>query len=223
MNRPYVICHMMSSVDGRIDCPMTAKLKGVEEYYTTLAKLEAPSVLSGRVTAELELALPGKFTDAKTYVASEIYKQNLKAQGYNIVVDTKGTLLWPKQDGQDTPTLVITSLKASCEYLAYLDEQKVSYIVTGQDHIDLKRALEILKTHFNVQRLAVVGGPLINGGFLAQHLLDEVSIVIGAGIDGRSGQVGVFEGLKHDGTPISLNLKEVKALDSQAVWLRYSL
>lgn len=99
MNRPYVICHMMSSVDGRIDCPMTAKLKGVEDYYTTLATLEAPSVLSGRVTAELELALPGKFTDAKTYVASEIYKQNLKAQGYNIVVDTKGTLLWSKQDG----------------------------------------------------------------------------------------------------------------------------
>lgn len=55
MNRPYVICHMMSSVDGRIDCPMTAMLKGVEEYYTTLAKLEAPSVLSGRVTLNLSL------------------------------------------------------------------------------------------------------------------------------------------------------------------------
>ena len=26
MNKPYIICHMMTSVDGRIDCGMTAKL-----------------------------------------------------------------------------------------------------------------------------------------------------------------------------------------------------
>lgn len=28
MNRPYIICHMMTSVDRRIDCNMTGKLKG---------------------------------------------------------------------------------------------------------------------------------------------------------------------------------------------------
>ena len=37
MNKPYIICHMMSSVDGRIDCAMTEQLKGVEDYYETLA------------------------------------------------------------------------------------------------------------------------------------------------------------------------------------------
>lgn len=30
--KPYIICYMMSSVDGRIDCSMTAQLKGVDEY-----------------------------------------------------------------------------------------------------------------------------------------------------------------------------------------------
>lgn len=28
MKRPYIVCHMMSSVDGRIDCAMTEKLAG---------------------------------------------------------------------------------------------------------------------------------------------------------------------------------------------------
>ncbi len=30
MNKPYIICHMMTSVDGRIDCAMTEHLPGVQ-------------------------------------------------------------------------------------------------------------------------------------------------------------------------------------------------
>lgn len=47
MNRPYLICHMMTSVDGRIDCAMTEHLPGVQEYYDTLDALNAPTRISG--------------------------------------------------------------------------------------------------------------------------------------------------------------------------------
>lgn len=60
MNRPHIICHMMTSVDGRIDCAMTERLPGVQEYYDTLDELGAPSRVSGRVTAQLEMSLPGQ-------------------------------------------------------------------------------------------------------------------------------------------------------------------
>ena len=33
MNKPYIVFHMMTSVDGRIDCAMTEQLPGVAEYY----------------------------------------------------------------------------------------------------------------------------------------------------------------------------------------------
>lgn len=59
MNKPYIICHMMTSVDGRIDCAMTSQLPGVEDYYKTLDALNLPTTVSGRVTAELEMAEPG--------------------------------------------------------------------------------------------------------------------------------------------------------------------
>ncbi len=62
MSRPYIICHMMTSVDGRIDCAMTERLPGVEEYYDTLHELNAPSRVSGRVTAELEMSSPRHFS-----------------------------------------------------------------------------------------------------------------------------------------------------------------
>ena len=61
MNKPYIVCHMMASVDGRIDCAMTEQLPGVQEYYATLDALEAPTRVSGRVTAELEMDRPGAF------------------------------------------------------------------------------------------------------------------------------------------------------------------
>ena len=32
MSKPYIVCYMMTSVDGRIDCAMTEQLPGVEEY-----------------------------------------------------------------------------------------------------------------------------------------------------------------------------------------------
>lgn len=36
MSKPYIIVHMMSSIDWRIDCAMTAQLAGDSEYYSTL-------------------------------------------------------------------------------------------------------------------------------------------------------------------------------------------
>lgn len=56
MTKPYIACHMMMSVDGRIDCAMTSKLAGVDEYYATLDALDVPTRASGRITAELEIA-----------------------------------------------------------------------------------------------------------------------------------------------------------------------
>lgn len=70
MEKPFIVCHMMTSIDGRIDCTMTGKLNGVEDYSNTLKALETPTTVSGRVTAELEIALPGKF-EVKNFKAKE--------------------------------------------------------------------------------------------------------------------------------------------------------
>ena len=51
--KPYIISHMMTSVDGRIDCPMVGQLS-TDEYYIALERLGACSKLSGRVTTALE-------------------------------------------------------------------------------------------------------------------------------------------------------------------------
>lgn len=86
---------------------------------------------------------------------------------------------------------------------------------------DLVKASKTLYEEFHVERMAVVGGAVINGAFLKSGLLDEVSILIGAGIDGRKGMPGVFDGFDMDQPVISLFLKDVETFKSGAVWIRY--
>ncbi len=223
MKKPYIICHMMMSIDGRIDCAMTEKLPG-NEYYKLLESFNAPTHLYGRVTAELEMALKGKFSSKLNLpLNKEDFYKAISSDGYEIIVDTHGTLLWNKQSNKEKPLLIITNEKVNKEYLNYLKERNISYIACGKDKIDLKRAAEILKEEFNVDRMMVLGGGHINGAFLEADLLDEVSILIGSGIDGREGMCAVFDGLAKNSDVKQLKLEKVESFDSGAVWLKYSV
>ena len=221
MNKPYIVCHMMMSVDGRIDCPMTEKLGGVEEYYNTLDSYKTNAHVSGKTTAKLEMAAKGSFTSSNDKKANKelVFNNGKKVECYEIVVDTKGTLLW--NDNYDGSLLIILSEDVNLDYLNYLKERDISYIVTGKDKIDLNRACEILFNDFNVTRMAVVGGGHINAGFLKAGLIDEVSILIGAGIDGREEMASVFDGFSLDYPLTNLKLKDVQKFDSDAVWIKY--
>lgn len=222
MKKPYIICHMMTSLDGRIDCAMTSLLPGVEDYYATLDALNVPTTVSGRVTAELEMAEPGVFeTHDATPFGKESFSKKADADGYEIVVDTHGKLLWPNADGMEKPYLIITSENTAKEYLRYLDEQNISWIACGNEKVDLARAMEILAQEFDVQRVGIVGGAAINTAFLDAGLLDEISILIGAGIDGRAEMPSVFDGRTMSFPLTHLTLTDVKKFDSGAVWLRY--
>lgn len=222
MKKPYIVCHMMTSLDGRIDCAMTEQLPGVDDYYRTLEALRVSTTVSGRVTAELEMALPGAFQASDpTPLGKEAFSKKTDAPGFEVVADTHGRLLWADAGQAEKPLLILTSEQAPQEYLTYLDGQNISWIAAGKEGIDLTRAAEILASEFDVERMAIVGGSAINTSFLEAGLLDEVSILIGAGIDGRGGMPAVFDGLPMDHPVIPLRLNDVQKFDSGAVWMRY--
>ncbi|MBQ9555813.1 MAG: dihydrofolate reductase family protein [Muribaculaceae bacterium] len=221
--RPYIICHMMASLDGRIDCDMTEQIDDTNHYYEALDQLECPSVMEGKITLVKHSALPGFFQGTHPYkeAGRQVYKA-VEAEGYAIGVDTSGSLLW----GDDTtehfgkPLLMILSENASEEYLAYLNSKQISYLTIGQDSIDLKAAMEILRSEFGVERLAVVGGGHINGSMLDLGLIDEVSMMYGYGIDGREGMAAAFDGRPKSRGPVRLTFKSVTEQDG-IVWMRY--
>ena len=221
--RPYIICHMVESVDGRIDCNMVDKISG-DEYYTALNSLECTSQVEGKYSYQLHHCGFEEFKP-KNYapIGKEVLFKAAEAKGYEISVDTKGTLLWDKTENNDR--LCVVSEDASTEYLDYLRNLGISYIASGKGSIDLKRAVEILYNEFGVKRLGVLGGGKINGGFLAAGIVDELSLMIAPGIDGRSGQPALFDGIENKAgfLPIKLELKDISNFDNGVIWIRYEI
>ena len=222
MKRPYVICHMMASIDGRIDCAMTEQVGG-NEYYEALEMLCIDTTIEGKTTAvnhyaEKELFVPNDDTP----VGREEFYKSHDAKRWEAVVDTRGTLRWPEDDTPDR--ICIVSQQASREYLDYLRQRGISYIVTGEETIDLIRALTIMQCEFGSERIGVVGGGHINGSFLREGLLDEVSMLYGAAIDGREGFCAAFDGIEASHThPYMLRLKSVRQMGDDSVWIRYNI
>lgn len=152
--------------------------------------------------------LHGTFKNAQsTRAGRDCFYKEASAAGYNVIVDSRGQLLWPDQSAESRPLLVITSRRASTAYLEYLRGLHASYIVAGETQCDFKAASAVLFREFKVERMAVVGGPIINGAFLKAGLLDGVTLLMGPGIDGRSGEQGVFEGLPRSYLPWRLTLR----------------
>ncbi len=218
MKRPYIICHMMTSIDGRVDCSMTEQLPGVEAYYPTVDALHGGAHITGRYTAELEMASGLFSSDTCHPYGKEGWYKAEEAAVYDVTIDTRGRLLWNHCEGDGR--LIITSEEASVEYLDYLTANHISWIAAGKGHEGLGRAMEILHEVFGVERALVLGGPVLNTAFLEAGLLDEVSLLIGSGIDGRGGMQAVFDGRPSDSAVKALTLTRVSQ-EGNALWVRY--
>jgi len=78
--------------------------------------------------------------------------------------------------------------------------------------------------HLGIRRLLLEGGGHINGAFLAAGLVDEVSILVVSGIDGRRGIPTVFDGMSPNrSAAIRLKLKSMEQRKSDTIWLRYDV
>lgn len=110
------------------------------------------------------------------------------------------------------------------DYLAYLRQRGVSYVVAGKEQLDCARLLHELKTRFGIERLMIAGGGYVNGSFLQAGMIDEVSIVLAPVADGNTRSVSAFE--NHDflttQAAVGLTLLEVQRIDGDGLWLRYA-
>lgn len=221
--RPYTICHMIASIDGRIDCDMTEQIESGDEYYEALAALECPSMLMGRVTMQMHYATAEPFLapTPEPIGCETFHKAPTLASAYCIGIDTHGRLQWDAAEFDGQALIIITDEECPKAYHDRLTEQGISWIATGKNGINLARAMEIAREAFGIERLAITGGGHINGAFLEAGLLDEVSFMLAPGIDGRAGMAAVFDGIADRQRPATkLRLESLKQM-GETVWLRY--
>ena len=223
--RPYIICHMLSSVDGKID---GAALKGVTkagDYEATGTKLEGDAWICGRTTMQRHFAEKEAFVSASNRTAGRqpVYVAR-KAKSYAVSIDTTGKLRWASGDIDGDHLICVVSERAPEDYLSMLREKGISYIVAGTPTIDLAKAVSLLGEQFGIRRLLLEGGGHINGAFLEADLVDEVSLLLVPGIDGRHEIPAVFDGVDAERkTAVPLKLKSADRRERDTLWLRYEV
>ena len=105
-----------------------------------------------------------------------------------------------------------------------LREKNISYIVSGESSIDLVQTVNLLAEHFGIRTLLLEGGGHINGAFLQAGLVDEVSLLMVPGIDGRHDIPAVFDGVSPSrNKAVPLRLKSVEQRGRDALWIRYKV
>lgn len=235
MNRPYVFCHMMTSLDSKImgKYMETPESNSAGAVFNRIAfsknSYYHQGWISGRVTTDDNFTLYRKPNlDATVQQVPEgdfLYAVNTGM--YYVSIDPSGKLGWESNKlhyGDVTADILeVLTNKASNAYKAFLRRLVISYIVAGVDSLDYALALEKIKNLFGVKTLMLGGGAILNWSFIQAGVCDEVSVVVAASADGSTKTPTIFavkEGLDMD-RPVGFSLQSAKVMDGGSVWLRY--
>jgi len=221
--RPYVICHMLASIDGKIDGSFLRAVTGTGDYETTGAMLKGDAWVCGRITMQQHFADKEPFISTSNRPAGpQPLHVARRAQSYAISVDTVGKLRWSKSNIYGDHLICVLSERVPEDYLILLRKKKISYVVTGKVSVDLVQAAKLLPKHFEIKTLLLEGGGHINGAFLEAGLVDEVSLLLVPAIDGRREIPAVFDSVNPSlKKAVQLRLKSVEQRKNGALWIRY--
>ena len=207
--RPYVICHMLPSIDGRIVTSRWDMQNSSREYERAAATFNADAWISGRISME---PYAGRARASRRDPAS-----------YAIAIDPTGKLRWRGNSLNGEHVITVLTESVPDAHLALLRSKGVSYIVGGKSRIDLAKVLQKLRERFGIKKLLLEGGGKINGSFLAANLIDEVSILIAPIADGRIGTPTLFDAADRRAPARKLKLLSIEKRRGDIVWLRYKV
>ena len=190
LNRPKIICHMTTSINGKVTGSFLENEKaidGINQYYEINRKHHS-SFLCGRKTMEESFTkcfYPNLEEFKNSYVPEGDFITEIDSFAFAIAIDPLGKLGWKKNKIEDEDSgynnkvvIEVLSKQAPKEYLAYLRSINLPYIICGDNKIDLKLALKKLRYSFNIQKILLEGGSITNSTFLKQDLIDELSLVV---------------------------------------------
>ncbi|SAK54295.1 2,5-diamino-6-ribosylamino-4(3H)-pyrimidinone 5'-phosphate reductase [Caballeronia arationis] len=222
--KPYIVAHMMSSVDGRSLTDGWNLDYASELYESTAATFEADGWICGRVTMQ-EISHGKDYPKglAKSPIARTNHFVKRDASQYAISIDPQGRVAWKSDTALESHVVEVLSEEVPDDFLAYLQSIGASYLFGGKSDIDLASVVETLARELGVKKLIVEGGSHVSGAFVHAGLVDEVSVLILPLVDGRDEHPSSFEvPMQQWKAPSYLKLASVEKTEHDAVWLRYT-
>ncbi len=227
--KPYVICHMCTTVDGKILSKRWGKLPGGKESATlferTAASFGIGAWLVGTTTMDEFDGPKRKLPPSQAPVIRRDHNASPRATRLAIGADANGVLRFRDSEVAGDHVVLLITERVSDDYLSHLQAAGVSYLFCGKKQIDLRLALRKLGTSFHLRRLMLQGGGKFNGAMLKAGLVDELSQVIVPVVDGGLGVSSFFDipGQPPPKAAATLRLLSCKPLPGSVTWLRYQV
>ena len=186
IDRPYIFCHMMTSLDGKIMGSYMETPQGsvAGDVFYKIAFGQNPFYrhqgwLSGRVTTDDNFTFYKKPTldlNAAPVPAGDFIAQPDFGMFY-VSIDPHGKLGWESATlhyGDTTAHVIeVLTTQTSNAYKAFLRKLGISYIVAGEHELDYAVALAKLKYKFHIETLMLGGGGVLIWSFLQANMCDE--------------------------------------------------
>jgi riboflavin biosynthesis pyrimidine reductase len=232
--RPKIICHMVTSIDGRLHpSRFTTPASGIDpavlrRHYDGVAdSFKADGWMVGRTTMREIAKGAVRPVAATSPFARETHVADRRGRNLAVAIDPNGKVHYGKDNALGDHVVAILGEHVPDAYLAELREDGVSYLFAGPDGRDMPKAMQTLREAFGVRTLLLEGGAATNGAFLKQRLIDEISLLIHPAIDGLAGVQTIFEYAgsadERPGDGQSLRHLATETLEGGMVWLRYAV
>ncbi len=220
--RPYVVCHMVPSVDGRIVTERWNLPRSLlSEYERTAATFAADAWIIGRVSMEPYAGrAPLPRAPRRPFPRTD-FVARADATSYAIAIDPSGKLRWESSAVDGEHFVTVLTGRVPDRHLALLRSKGVSYVFGGRTRVDLRTVLRKLRARFGIRTLLLEGGGKINGSFLAADLVDELSVLFAPVADGSVGTPTLFDAPEATGPARRLRLRSVERRRGDLLWARY--
>lgn len=209
-SRPYVTISAAMSLDGKIATRTgNSKLSSKEDL-----------IRVHQLRANVDAILVGKHTvliDDPMLTVKHVKGKN----PIRIILDSKASI---KSDSKiiktckTIPTIIVVSEKATQKNIIRLEREGLEVIKCGQNKINLKKLLHILRKK-NINNLLVEGGGLTNWSFIKDGLVDEIIVTITPYVIGGSNAISLFQGKGFDKISHApmLTLKKINKMKNELV------
>ena len=232
-DRTYVICHMVSSLDGRIDGAFFgAEEMGLirEASNQIREKFQAQAVICGATTTA------GFYADGflPQMPANHCHLQRndfivpSRSCNFYVSIDPAGCIQWSKNvvernNAPSSAVIEVLTESVSDDYLAYLRKRSISYIFAGETELDHGLLLKKLRHKFNIQKAVLCGGGVTNWGFLQAKAIDTLSLVVCPFVEGNRECATLFDRAPYAErtSPWSFRLENIQTLPNEGLWLIY--
>lgn len=185
---PRVILHNAVSLDGRIDgFPID-----LQQYYELIATWKEDATLAGSETF-LKAASEALPEDEEALIPLKADPSDQRP--ILVIPDSRGrirTWHYLRSLPYWRHFVALCSKSTSQDYIQYLKDRHIDSLITGDDHVDLKMALEELYSRYAIKLIRVDSGGTLNGLLLRQGLVNEVSILIYPSLVGGEKASSIF-------------------------------